>query len=35
VRIGYGEDFQDALDAAVLAEWTMQGVEGDIRPQLG
>ncbi len=33
--IGNAEIFKDALDGAILAEWTMQRVEGDIGPELG
>ena len=35
MRVGDAEIFENALDRAVLAERSVQGVEGDVRLELG
>ncbi len=35
VRVGNAQIFEDALNGAVLAEGTMQRIEGNVRPEFG
>ena len=35
MRVGNSQDFEHALDRSVFADAAVQGIEGDIRPELG